>query len=340
MKRSLISVEDPMRREAMGRNSFARLCSACCVVAAATALATSTRADEAAALDAASPVLTAPVADRVDLAPELEAARAIDRTWLYVDDARVPAPLHVVMMSNVSYTNVGSPTRLAGGTYNALGMNTAQPGAMVGLGGEMGLFPHVSIMTTVQVGFGGPGELGNGVKVPSPNAGLVAGVRVQAFPQAWRDTHLVVSAGYLREAWQGPVYSDDTKTWNPGKPYGDSGAWAQVAFSQDFVNRVRLAATVHVEHVFADGRDPLDLMIQAGASARVVAGFRLGVEYVGQDLEEAVAPAAEGGIRHFVGPTASLQLLRDRLTLVAGPSFGLSHLSPELLGRVAASFGF
>jgi hypothetical protein len=45
-------------------------------------------------------------------------------------------------------------------------------------------------------------------------------------------------------------------------------------------------------------------------------------------------------VRHFVGPVASLQLLRDRLTLVAGPSFGLSRLSPELLGRVAASFGF
>jgi hypothetical protein len=183
----------------------------------------------------------------------------------------------------------------------------------------------------VQVGGGGQG--------PSPSAGLVAGLRIQAFPSSWQSSHLVVSAGYLREAWQGAVYDPDTSKWSASKPYGDSGAWAQVAFSQD-VSRLRLAATVHVEHVFAIGRDPLDLMVQAGASCRVAGGFRLGAEYVAQDLEEAGATAAEGGLRHFLGPTASLQILRDRLSIVAGPSFGLSHRSPEVLGRAAAAFGF
>jgi hypothetical protein len=202
---------------------------------------------------------------------------------------------------------------------------------MFGVGGEIGLFSHVSIMTVVDITAGGEG--------PSPSAGLVAGVRVQAFPSAWRDSHLVVSAGYLREAWQGPVYDDDNNTWAPGKPYGDSGAWFQVAFSQD-IRRVRLAATFHGEHVFAEGRDPLDVMVEAGASVRVVGGLRLGAEYVGQDLEEAIDAGAEGGARHFAGPTASLQLLRDRMSIVAGPSFGLSARSPEVLGRAAASFGF
>jgi len=264
--------------------------------------------------------------------PPGDADKRIDRTWLYVDDARIPAPLHVVAMTNFSYTNIGSPTRIGGGTtYNALALNTAQPGAMVGVGGEIGLFPHGSLMMMVDIGAGGQG--------PSPSAGLVAGLRIQAFPSSWRDTHLVVSAGYLREAWQGPVYDDDTGTWAPGKPYGDSGAWAQVAFSQDF-SRLRLAATIHAEHVFSAGRDPLDVMVQAGASCRVIGGFRLGAEYVGQDLEEAVDAGAEGGVRHFLGPTASLQILRDRLTLVAGPSFGLNARSPELLGRAAAAFGF
>jgi hypothetical protein len=257
----------------------------------------------------------------------------IDRTWLYVDDARVPAPLHVIATLNASYTNVGSPTRIGGGTtYNSFALNTAEPGAQIGIGGEIGLFPHVSLATTVQISAGGEG--------PSPSAGVVAGLRVQAFPMAWKNTHLVVSAGYLREAWQGAVYDDDDNKWLPGKPYGDSGAWLQVAFSQDFVDRVRVAATVHAEHVFSPGRDPLDVMVQVGAACRVVAGFRLGVEYVGQDLEEAVDPGAEGGARHFVGPVASLQLLKDRLSLVAGPSFGLSSRSPEVLGRAGASFGF
>ncbi len=286
------------------------------------------------------PAPNEPGPDQVEVAKR-EGAKAIDRTWLYVDDAKIPAPLHLVVLSSVSYTNVGSPTRLGSNSYyNSLGMNTGEPGALLGIGGEMGLFSHVSIMTTVQIGFGGQGQISNGVQVPSPNAGVVAGVRVRAFPLAWRNTHLVVSAGYLREAWQGPVYDDDTNTWKPGKPYGDSGAWGQIAFSQDFINRIRLAATVHVEHIFADGRDPLDVMVEAGVSARIVAGFRLGAEYVGQDLEESIDPGAEGGPRHFIGPIASLQLLRDRLTLVGGPSFGLNVRSPEALGRVAAAFGF
>ncbi len=305
-------------------------------LAAVTLLCASTRA---AAQEPPGFVAPAPLADTPQPAPEADVRRSIDRTWLYVDDARIPAPLHVIAMTNVTYTNVGSPTRIGSGAYNALGLNTAQPGAAVAIGGEMGLFPHVSIMTTVQIGFGGQGQLGSGVEVPSASAGLVAGVRVSALPAAVKNSHLVVSAGYLREAWQGPIFDDDANKWVPGKPYGDSGAWAQVAFSQD-IQRVRLAATMHVEHVFADGRDPLDLMVQAGASCRVVGGFRLGAEYTGQDLEEAVDPGAEGGVRHVLGPTASIQVWRDRVSIVAGPAFGLSHLSPAVMGRAAAAVGF
>ncbi len=284
-----------------------------------------------------------PVASpRADAAEPLAGAapQAIDRTWLYLDDARIPAPLKVIGTFNVSYTNVGSPTRIGGQLeYNSFALNTAQPGAMFGVGGEIGLFSHVSIMTTVDLNAGGEG--------PSPSAGIIAGLRVSALPDSFRTSHLVVSAGYLREAWQGPQYNDDNPAcmpaapgcWSPGKPYGDSGAWIQASFSQD-VSRVRLAATVHGEHVFATGRDPLDIMVQAGASVQVVGGFRLGAEYVGQDLEESFDPGAEGGARHFAGPVASLQLLRDRLSIVAGPSFGLNARSPELLGRAGASFGF
>jgi len=283
--------------------------------------------------------LAAPRADTVDPVGDT-AKQRIDRTWLYVDDARIPAPLAVIGTFNVSYTNVGSPSRIGGQVeYNSFALNTAQPGAMFGVGGEIGLFPRVSIMTVVDISAGGEG--------PSPSAGLVAGLRVSVLPSSLPNSHLVISAGYLREAWQGPVYNDDNPScmptvpgcWAPGKPYGDSGAWIQAAFSQD-IRRVRLAATVHGEHVFATGRDPLDIMVQAGASVQIVGGFRLGAEYVGQDLEESFDPGAEGGARHFAGPVASLQLLRDRLSIVAGPSFGLSARSPELLGRAGASFGF
>jgi hypothetical protein len=69
-------------------------------------------------------------------------------------------------------------------------------------------------------------------------------------------------------------------------------------------------------------------------------GFRVGVEYVGQDLEELIGAVAEGGARHFVGPTASVQLFSDRFTAVAGPSIGLSDRSPQALERVAVAYAF
>jgi hypothetical protein len=260
---------------------------------------------------------------------------AIDRTWLYADDARVALPTAFVGMSSVSYTDVGgSPSRIVSpypSVYRAFAVNTAQPGAMVSLGGEVGVAPRVSIMALGQAGFGGIG--------PSPSGGAVAGVRFQLLPSAWQSTHLVASVGYLREAWQGPVYDSEAGVWHPGSPNGDNGAWLAVAFSGD-IARLRLAATVHGEHVFSEGRDGVDFMVDAGASYRVVGTLRAGVEYVGQDLEESLSPAAESGARHFVGPTASLQLLHDRLTLAAGPAIGLSALSPRVLGRFAMSYGF
>ena len=73
--------------------------------------------------------------------PEDDAARhAIDRTWLYVDDAHVAAPLVFVETSSVSYTSVGnSPSRIVSpfpscsapcNSYNSFAGNTATPGGM------------------------------------------------------------------------------------------------------------------------------------------------------------------------------------------------------------------
>jgi hypothetical protein len=262
---------------------------------------------------------------------------AIDRTWLYADDARVPAPMTVVAMTNLSYTGVGaSPTRVDSpypNTYNGFAGNTAQPGAMIGVGGEVGLIPRLSVMAMGQMGFGGVDG------VASPSAGAIAGLRLQLLPSEWQHTHLVLSGGYLREAWSGPVFNDDTGKWLPGASSGDNGAWIQAGFSGD-IQRLRLATTVHGEHVFWNGRDPLDVMVSLGASYRIAGAFRLGAEYVGQDLEEIASPGAEGGARHFVGPTASMQLLQDRLTMVAGPAVGLSAYSPTFLGRIAVAYGF
>jgi len=298
---------------------------------------------------ATSSLLSTPaLADDVDRVPaQDEAARhQIDRTWLYGDDARVAAPFTVIGTTSLSYTNVSSsPSRIidAGDApagcaapcnrYNALGGNTGTPGAMMQVGGEVGLLPRVSVLALAQVGLGAT-DL-----APAGAVGAIAGLRVQLLPPEWRHLHLAVSGGYLRQAWQGPAYDDASDTWHAGSPTGANGAWGQVALTGD-VGPVRLGGTVHGEHVFADYRDGVDIMVQAGASYRVAGPFRAGVEYVGQDLEETLTAAAEGGARHLIGPVASLQLLGERLTVVSGPAVGLTTTSPTFVYRLAASYGF
>jgi hypothetical protein len=165
------------------------------------------------------------------------------------------------------------------------------------------------------------------------NPGVVAGARFELSPPSWREVHVLAGAGYLRETWSAPARDSSAQ------PGGASGAWAALAVSAD-VHRLRLGLTTHGEHVFAPGRDGVDVMVEAGVSYRVVDWLRAGVEWVGQDLEETIIDAAEGGARQFVGPTAAIQLLQNRLTLVGGPSIGLSTGSPKLLGRLALAYGF
>jgi hypothetical protein len=280
-----------------------------------------------------------------------DARYQIDRTTLYGDDARVPLPMTVIATSSFSYTNVGSdPTQVSGSganqgcrtaagapqpCYSTFSGNTAQPGGTMIIGGELGLFPHLSVLGNVMVGAGGEGG------VPSPDLGGTAALRFQVFPDSWTHTHFVISGGYVREAWNPPVYDDDVKTpyWIPGTPGGVNGGYFQLALSGD-IGRVRLNGMFHGQHTFALGRDPLDLTVDLNASYRIVGRFRAGLEYVGQDLEESFSPGAEGGARHFLGPIASIQLWNDRLTLVGGPGFGLSYISPDFVARVAASVGF
>jgi hypothetical protein len=121
---------------------------------------------------------------------------------------------------------------------------------------------------------------------------------------------------------------------------GAMGGFVRVAGSYD-VGAVRFAGNLHAERVFAGGRDGLDVLALAGISYRVLPSLRLGAEYVGQDLEDAVEKEeAEGGAKHYVGPTVAVDLDRGRAQLVAGPSFGVGQKTPRVLGRVGLVVSF
>jgi hypothetical protein len=155
----------------------------------------------------------------------------------------------------------------------------------------------------------------------SVTVGLTTGVRWQ-LTEPGRPFRVAVLGAFLRE------------------PGGAMGGMVRVMASLD-LDRLRLAANVHAEHLFATGRDPVDMLAMVGASYRVLDWLRLGVEYVVQDFEDAwETDEAEGGARQYVGPTVAVNLDRGRLQLVAGPAFGLNSRTARVAGRLAVVMAF
>jgi hypothetical protein len=224
------------------------------------------------------------------------------RPWLYLDDPSVPAPLHTVAFTRATYTRDASPTR-------PFGANVSRPGGILEAGAEVGLLPGLSLAAS---GFGGGDQLG---------FGALAGVRFEPMHGVWKTTHAVLSGGYLREL------------------NGGDGAWLRVSIAQD-IQRLRLGVTAHGEHVFAAGRDPVDVLLMAGVSYAVAGPLRAGIEYVAQDLEESFSDEAEGGMRQFLGPQVALELLDRRLSIAGGPAVGLGPQSPAYTGRFSLAYEY
>lgn len=98
--------------------------------------------------------------------------------------------------------------------------------------------------------------------------------------------------------------------------------------------RVNLTLNVRAAHYFHAGRDPVDLFVTAGAMVRVTRLVRLGVEYVGEELESLVASDGDNAPagRHYVGPTAALFLAHGHLRVSAT---GGALLTPGQQGPLA-----
>lgn len=237
----------------------------------------------------------------VQVAPE---RAPVARTFLYGDLSTVPAQTQAAVFSRFSYGAGDSPTR-------PFGANTATRGALLEVGGEVGLGRGVSV-----VAVGSQGQSSTGATA----GGALLGVRFSLLSAAV-PTQLVLAGGYLHQL------------------DGREGAWARLLIGHD-LGRARLQLTVHGEHLFAAGSDAMDVMVTAGAHYRLAGSFRVGVEYVGQDLEEQITSESEGGARHLLGPVGSLGLLGDRLSLLAGPAVVFGPEGTRLLGRAALGYSF
>jgi hypothetical protein len=101
-----------------------------------------------------------------------------------------------------------------------------------------------------------------------------------------------------------------------------------------------MAANLQADKMFAAGRDSVDLITTAGVAVRVVGGLRVGIEYVGQDLEDAFEEDLEGGARHAVGPSLALDLDGGRYQVTVASGFGLNAISPTAVVRAGFNFNY
>ena len=252
----------------------------------------------------------APDADADEPAKKADPWADVRRPWLYASDPTAPPAGHVLTSLGVGIAQIDR------GAARPFAANVAHAGAVFSAGAEVGIFKFASLHAEGLLA----GDGGN------VNGGTMLGASFYLLgPKS--PVGVVVSGGYLRELG------------------GADGVWGRASIAGD-LGHFRLIFTGLGEHVFstkdsAGGlRDGIDLLITAGASYRVSDTFQLGAEYVVQDLEGLWDPEElDGGVRHFLGPTATLQLARH-VQIGAGPSFGLSAAAPRVLGRMSASYAF
>ncbi len=264
------------------------------------------------AQETGDPAPTPAQPDHVE-APSSARSRDVERPWLYNDDPTVPAQWHAVLsLRDTVSGNDRSVTRPFASQQD-------------GLGGQLGVDAQVGLHRVLALDVSGVvGGFGDSVA-----GGMTAGLRLAPFADARHGFRLAIAAGYLRDL------------------DAQSGFYARLAASYD-VGRLRLSAMAHGEHVFRSGADALDVFATVGASVRLHRVFRLGVEYVVQDIEEAWASepaaalpgAAEGGVHQFLGVGGSLVLLDNRLFINLGPALALSYATVAPVGRAVVSYSF
>jgi len=237
----------------------------------------------------------------IDASPSAE----VERPFLYLVDPHGPAARQVLAGYALAYSSSAGAIRPIPGHFDAQGVVHT-------LSLEVGALRRLSFYGTTMIAQAiGTSEVGA--------VAVQAGARVLLTPPSWQRFRLMVEGAFLRE-------------------FGSQiGVIGELTGSYD-LGRVRLAASVHAEHLFAGNRDPVDMFAVAGVSVRVIPILRLGVEYVAQDLEAAFEDdEAEGGARHYVGPDVALSLHHHRLLLTAGASVQAAA-SPGMLARAALTY--
>lgn len=240
-------------------------------------------------------------------------ARADDRPFVYAVDAVGPEGHDV----DATYAiNVGAS---ASGAVRFVDPTVGQRGIVQQLGAQVGLHPNVAVgafglmaatMGTQALGTGGGYVHFTVLRPQDGRRGATLGFTLMG----------------LREF--GGVFASSL--------FIDGGFRA---------NGFEFVANAQIERRFSSAADPIDLLFRFGANYDVLHGsrrsLRLGVEYVGQDLEAYVEPSeAEGGAVHLVALSTTATLLDRRLHLGLAPGLVVSNGAPGFGGRLSVGYTF
>jgi hypothetical protein len=239
-------------------------------------------------------------------APSVSAAAPVEQPFLYMVDPHGPAARQVLAGYSLAFSSNAGAIRPIPGNFDSEGIVHT-------LSLEVGVIDRLRVyaQTMIAESIGTTSEV-NAVA-------LQLGARLLLTPPRWQRLRVMLTGAFLRE-------------------FGASlGASGELTVTYD-LNRVRFAASLHGERIFAASRDPIDLYAVAGVSVRVIPILRLGVEYIAQDLEELDGDDnAEGGARHYAGPDIALSLHKNRLLVTAGGAIQLAS-APGVLARAALTY--
>ena len=247
----------------------------------------------------------APAGEARAAAPAARPDPTVEQPFLYLVDPHGPAARQLVAGYALAFSSSSGAIRPIPGHFDAEGVVHA-------LSLAVGITDRVQLWGATMVGQAiGQSEVGS--------VAVQAGVRGLLTPARWTHFKLMVQAAFLRE-------------------FGaDLGVTGELTGSYD-LGRVRFAAAAHLEHVFAPGRDAVDLYAVAGVSVRVLPLLRVGAEYVAQDLEAAFdEDEAEHGARHYVGPNLALSLYRRHILVTGGGAVEVAR-TPGVLARAALTY--
>jgi hypothetical protein len=227
------------------------------------------------------------------------------RPFLFTLDPSLPDPGHVALSAGM-----GNVTK--SGEQRPIGAGQVVPT----IGAEVGILSHLSVFLDEGTAFSSADS-----SLPSPVT-VEIGAHILLTDPTSRHFHLALKASYSRDFQAASAANLD----------------AALAYNTGIL---RVVASLTGSHTFAPGADALDFGGTLGATVGLPLGFRVGLEAVAVDLEEATDEQAEGGPAAFAGPTVGWAW-GDRVQLVGGPAFGISpgNINASVLFRVAADVQF